>query len=318
MLDDLVRPPGDPTRERTERILRHVPRAGKLLELGASFAPVVPRAGGWNTFLLDHATAPELREKYLAHGVDVSRVEEVDFVWRHGALEDAVPEAHHGTFDACVASHVIEHMPDLVAFFGALERLLRPEGVVALAVPDKRTCFDFFQAHTTTAEVLEAHQAHRSRHSPRTAFRALAYASSLDGQIAWSQGPTRIPSLVHRALAIPLGAFDATDDSDASPYVDHHASCFTPASFELLLFELGQLGLVRFRVLEVGPSVGCEFTVTLARGAEALLPDAEQTARRESFLRRMLVETRESLDAVLGAPALPRSTPPPSAQDRDG
>jgi len=48
-------------------------------------------------------------------------------------------------FDYCLASHVIEHIPNPIAFFQSIAHLLKPGGVLSLAVPDKRYTFDFFQ-----------------------------------------------------------------------------------------------------------------------------------------------------------------------------
>ena len=94
--------------------------------------------GGWNSASIDHMTREGLVAKYTGHpGVDVSRIEEVDYIWNGGSLSDAVPPAMYGTFDAFVASHVIEHTPDLIAFLDSASTLLKPEGVVVLAVPDK-------------------------------------------------------------------------------------------------------------------------------------------------------------------------------------
>src|SRR5262245_51434967 len=41
-------------------------------------------------------------------------------------------------YDYIAASHVIEHVPDVIGWLRALHRLLRPSGVVFLVVPDKR------------------------------------------------------------------------------------------------------------------------------------------------------------------------------------
>ena len=76
----------------------------------------------------------------------------------------------HGTFDAFIASHVIEHTPDLIDFLQTSEILLKSSGVVVLAIPDKRYCFDYFQPLTTPGQVLAAHAEGRSRHTRRTAF----------------------------------------------------------------------------------------------------------------------------------------------------
>jgi hypothetical protein len=98
---------------RADILLESVARTASIIEIGASFNPIAPKTQGWNTKIIDVGTKSELTEKYRGtSGVDVANIEEVDFVWRDGPLIDAVPLEHHGTFDAFIASHVIEHQPD--------------------------------------------------------------------------------------------------------------------------------------------------------------------------------------------------------------
>src|SRR4051794_28885984 len=129
-------PAAAPTR--TDLLLGSVNRAAAIIEIGASYSPIAPKSGGWNVRTIDVGTKTELIEKYRDHpGVDVNNIEEVDFVWRDGPFIDAVPPEYHGTFDVFLASHAIEHQPDIVAFFDFAARLLAPTGIVVLAVPDK-------------------------------------------------------------------------------------------------------------------------------------------------------------------------------------
>jgi hypothetical protein len=110
---------------RTKILLEQVPRDARILEIGPSFNPIAPKSEGWNSVSIDHLTREDLVAKYTGHpGVDVGRIEPVDFVWTSGILSDAVPPEQHGSFDAFLASHVIEHMPDLVAFLDAAATLL--------------------------------------------------------------------------------------------------------------------------------------------------------------------------------------------------
>jgi hypothetical protein len=58
----------------------------------------------------DHDDRDWLVAKYAGNPtVDTSRIEDVDYVWRGDSMLDVVPTAEHGTFDAFIASHVIEH-----------------------------------------------------------------------------------------------------------------------------------------------------------------------------------------------------------------
>src|SRR5215472_3740986 len=123
--------------DRVAQLLSTTQRSSRILEIGPSHAPIAPKAAGWNSFVVDHATQAELRAKYRGYGVNIDAIEPVDFVWSAGGLADAVPAAFHGTFDTVIASHVIEHVPDFVGFFSGCVRLLKPTGTIALAVPDK-------------------------------------------------------------------------------------------------------------------------------------------------------------------------------------
>jgi hypothetical protein len=77
---------------RDQILLAPVSREAHIIEIGPSYNPIAPKAGGWSTKTLDHTT----RENLIAHyrgqpGVDVNRIEEVDFIWSGGPLADAVP-----------------------------------------------------------------------------------------------------------------------------------------------------------------------------------------------------------------------------------
>jgi SAM-dependent methyltransferase len=294
----------DPTRN--ELLLLPVSRAAQIIEIGPSYSPIAPKAEGWNTRTVDHTTREGLIAKYIGQpGVDVSRIEEVDFVWTRGLLSEAVPATLHGTFDALIASHLIEHTPDLIAFLSAASTLLKPDGVVVLAIPDKRYCFDYFQPLTTTGQVLEAHAEGRSRHTRRLAFDHVAYAVKAGEVGAWGQHPTRGLRFFHtiEEARDMFASFGASEE-----YVDLHAWRFVPANFELLLLELARLGETDWRIERINPASGCEFFAWLGRGGAAVaasLTPQELAAQRLGLLKRALIETQVQIDWLLaGEPDL--------------
>jgi SAM-dependent methyltransferase len=290
---------------REDILLEPVARTASIVEIGASYNPIAPKRQGWNTKTVDIGTKSELIEKYRSNGVDLDNIEEVDFVWRDGPLIDAVPHEYHGIFDAFVASHVIEHQPDIVAFLDCAARLLKESGIVVLVIPDKRFCFDYFRPFALTGDVLASHRAGRIRHSSQTTFNFNAYTVSANGGIAWSQ-----QSLEHATFAffVPLehaySQFLACDENHTSPYIDMHAWQFTPASFQLLILELARLGITDWRVDQIGPAVGCEFYAWLRRGgreAATILTDTQFNTQRLSLLRRTLSEAKEQIEFLMPA-----------------
>jgi GT2 family glycosyltransferase/tetratricopeptide (TPR) repeat protein len=284
---------------RADTLLSGVERSARIIEIGPSFSPIAPKADGWSTSTVDHATRDALIDKYRGHpGVDVDKIEEVDFVWSSGSITDVVPSDRHGTFDAFIASHVIEHTTDLIGFLETAATLLAPRGVVILAVPDKRYCFDYFRPLTTTGQVLEAHAARRSRHTRRIAFDHAAYAVHHGRNGAWGQAP--LGALDFYSLLEEAGnSFSSFSADPGLPYIDFHAWQFIPASFELLMLELACLGQSDWRIERITPAIGCEFHVWLRRGgkaAAAALTGAEVNRRRLALLNRMLLETRDQIN----------------------
>jgi len=234
---------------------------GRGLEIGPSYNPIVPKRSGFNVEIVDHASTADLRAKYANEPhVDVSLFEEVDHIWDGRPLSQVVGSV--GRYDYIVASHVIEHMPDLLGFVKECELLLSPSGVLVLAVPDKRRCFDVFRPLSSTGSVLEAHLHKRSRHTPATAFDHVAYFANMNGVGGWSEGATGHLSLDH-SLDFADAIFQRSATS--TEYYDFHAWVFTPSSFRLILRDLHEIGALGLKEAAFQPTAGIEFLMTLSR-----------------------------------------------------
>ncbi len=293
-------PPVTPPQARIDKLLYRLKKHHKILELGPSYNPAVSRADGWNSFSMDHATAEELRVKYAndAAAEYGKRIQEVDFVWRGGPLEDAIPPEHLGTFDAFVASHVIEHTPDLVAFFQSVARIVRPMGLLTLAVPDKRFCFDYFQNPTRTSDALQAYYEKRTRHSRRTFFNCVAYQAKMNGALSIAQTAVTEIELCNQLTPRTLyELYLAHDDSVDAPYVDAHSWYFTPASFRLICLELRAMGLIEFQEVYSFPASGNEFIITLQKDPAVKSENVQE--KRTELLKQMLLDIREQTDYML-------------------
>ncbi len=283
--------------DRFTRLRAGATHTTRILEVGPSHAPIAARADGWRSETVDHTDTESLRTKYAAMGVSTARIEEVDHVWQGGRLDECIPADRHGAYDLLIASHVVEHLPDLVGLLASAEKLLAAGGAISLAVPDKRYCFDFFKPLTTTGDLLAANAATRtpggSIHSRRTAWNHLAYSVTLDNTIAWGQHPVANPRFIHNFQDAEQ-AMRAWRDDGSQPYADYHAWQFTPSSFALIILELGMIGAIDWHIESQSPAEGCEFFVLLRRGAEKLDANA-LPLRRMDLLRGTMRELADQL-----------------------
>lgn len=267
-----------PKPSRRELLLSLLDTAGRGLEIGASFNPLLPKKDGYNVEVLDHLSAAELVSKYASAGsVDTSRIEEVDYVSHGASLFEAIGE--EGRFDYIVASHVIEHTVDLLGFLQDCQRLLRPRGVVVLAVPDKRFSFDVLRPLTSTGDVLQRHLDKQPRHSLGALFDEVAYNSLRGGALSWA--PTsRAPLAFVCELQAAKSIFEEAQHDGV--FRDIHAWQFTPSSFRLLVNDLHEIGYLGLREQAFHDDLGSEFVISLSRQGEG--PKRSRLSLAESAL----------------------------------
>jgi len=264
---------------RQKAIFHLIDREGQGLEIGPSLNPIAPKKNGYKVHTLDHASAEELRAKYQGEDYDLDNIEDVDFIWQGQPLTELIGKTHH--YDWIIASHVVEHIPDLITFLQQCEQLLKPNCVLSLAVPDKRYCFDYFQPLSTTGMLLDAYTEKRTRPSSGQIFDHFANASNLNGKIVWSANEGVADTLCHafsEAKAIWQSA------TTTSKYTDAHCWHFTPESFGLIISDLNQLGLVRLEVKAQFPTSGHEFFVTLGSSENVV---NEVSSARIDILHKM-------------------------------
>lgn len=255
-------------------------KKGLGLEIGPSHNPLAPKKMGYNVDVVDHASAEQLREKYKGHGINLENIEDVDFVWQGQPLAELIGKRQ--CYDWIIASHVIEHVPDLVGFFQQCEILLKPQGVFSVVIPDKRFCFDFFQPLTLTGSLLDAYAARRTRPSAGQVFDHFANASKRGESIAWADNQGGADALVHHVRDARENWLRAEKTTD---YIDVHCWRFTPESFELIIADLQMLGLVNLDIQSKFPTNGCEFYVSLGKVDSSALGDEIYINRLEKLNR---------------------------------
>lgn len=230
------------------------------LEIGPSFRPLVKKSSGAKVEVVDYTDAAGLREHYRGNKhVNLENIEEVDYVVQRGSIFETVRKSKY--YDYIVASHVIEHTPDLLGFLQDCGKLLKESGILLLAVPDKRHCFDVFQPLTSTGSVLQAHLDGRILPTPGAIFDDRAYNALRNGEIAWRIGSTG-ELLFYMEMDEAKAHF--ANERWATGYIDVHTWRFVPSSFRLIINDLYELGEIALREDRFFDSVGDEFYITLS------------------------------------------------------
>lgn len=255
--------------DRRDAILAGLNLSGPGLEIGGGYAPLAAGHPSLDVRTLDHLDQAGLIEKYARQGAPTDHIRPVDYVWTGQRYRDLIGDAR---FDWMVASHVIEHVPDLVGFLQQCAEILTPDGVLSLAVPDRRYSFDYYRPESGLRELIDAHVAGRTLSSPGCAAEHFLFIARLEGRDTWDDGAVGWPE-----FAAP---FDTAENryqrALAGAYVDVHAWIFTPHSFRLALEDLHSLGLSPLREVRFRATGGCEFFVQLsATGAGPGMPRIE-------------------------------------------
>ena len=223
------------------------------------------------------------RDGLVAHyaaegrGVDVSLIPEIDFVLRQpdGRTVSLAEAAKTGApFDWVVASHVMEHVPDEIGWLADLAELVADDGVLVLAVPDKRYTFDLHRPPTTVGQMLEAHLNRDERPSVRAVYDHFSAKVAYDKVDLWRGITTGYDAKEH-TLQDATEQVDRTRDGE---HVDCHVWLYTPDTFLQQMHELRLLGLSSWYVEELVATQrdDNEFRVRMRRIPRYADPTGEQ------------------------------------------
>ncbi len=254
----------DKTPSRRDIVLSRIKRSGRGLEIGPSHNPITPKKEGFDVEIIDHLDQQGLREKYREHAVDIHNIEVVDYVW-DGQKTYCELTGKKQYYDWIIASHVIEHTLDLIGFLKDCEKLLADNGILALIIPDKRYCFDYYRTVSSLARIIDQHLTPVTLHTPGTVAEYYLNVVLRNGHPCWSEQLAQ----THGELTF---AHDLSEARAAmhnrQVYQDVHNWCFVPHGFRLLVQDLRQLGFIGLYEQDFVDTIGCEFYVFLTKDKE--------------------------------------------------
>ena len=228
------------------------------LEIGPLAAPRVRKEEGRISYV-DHTDTDGLRNKYSTDPHMQNRLDEIvdiDYVIgeAQGIYEAVTDDA---PFDYVIASHLIEHIADVVAWLADVAKVLAVDGILSLIVPDKRYCFDVNRRTTEISEVVDAYLRQLRRPSLKQVYDFLS--KGLDGEVdtaaIWA-GTADYSGLIRSDVTDPdVAALSfCRTIQDSNEFIDVHCGVFTPDSFLELFEKLARLGLIDFEIAYFAPT----------------------------------------------------------------
>lgn len=222
---------------RTERILSHIDISnGVGLEIGALTNPVLTKRDA-NILFADHMSTKDLAKKYSAEPVESDKIVRPDFIIKSSLSNDIRKQ-----FDYVLASHVIEHIPDMVSWLLDISNILKPGGVLSLVIPDKRYTFDLTRDVSRPADVIGAYLDKNTR-----PYSSVMYDFARNYRLGVS--PDRTEGSFKRRYTIEQSLNMARSNASGKDYIDCHCFVFTPYSFLQIVKELITLDLFPYEVV---------------------------------------------------------------------
>lgn len=274
--------------DRKKHILKKIQVDRALgLELGPLHDPIITKEEG-RVFYVDHMSTEDLRKKYAGHPFDLDRIVGTDFVLSgNKTLKEAVK---NNKYDYVVASHVIEHIPNMIAWLNDVSSVLKPGGILSLAIPDMRFTFDIGRGLSRVSEVIGSYLDGVSKSTSSMIYDSISEAKEITPQSAWAGDVRKVlngPTLEQIEKAWEMTLLNQKPDE----YVDAHCYTFTPASFLDIIKRLMLHGLIDFEIAyfkETGHDE-LEFFVSLRKikgkkNIKAQLSTVPKIRRQRSFV----------------------------------
>jgi len=270
----------------------------RILEIGPLATPNIKKEQGKNVFYADIRSTEGVKELFINDPyVNLfEKVVGIDYVINTAGYYECLKDVDK--FDYIVATHVIEHIPQLIFFFQDIAKILNPKGKVCLTIPDKRYCFDHFRCPTSFAECYDVY----TRGINNLPFRVLDCIASrtINDSAFWWKEPCNfehIPKSKENYDSAKKEFMEALNGK----YIDVHFSVFTPETFLLLIYNMIYYNLFPFRLVEFyGTETDCfEFNCVLELAPNILIENSIENKQEKENLIRLLAENSDLRDFLI-------------------
>jgi hypothetical protein len=291
--------------DRQKKLLEYISQQQRGIEIGPYFCPLTPKAQGWNALTVDIFSKTELLEKAKEDpnvpAESLKNIEDVDIIGPAQIVDELIYEKKlEDNFDFIVSSHNFEHIPNPVRFLQACSKILKPGGMLSMAIPDKRCGMDYYRPLSTLAGMLQAFHENRTQPSPEQIFEFANLQSRMkkddDFHYVWTIEDN--PKNIFATQASRPSYLLWRDALSNNSYIDTHCWTFTPSSFMLILQDLKFLDFINFDIVEVTDVAGAEFFVHLKNMRNITGTPVSRIKyydQREFLLKKINIELSENI-----------------------
>ncbi|WP_022722198.1 methyltransferase domain-containing protein [Rhodopseudomonas sp. B29] len=243
--------PDTPGLSYKQKLTVHLDLAGKGVEIGPLNLPLLSKEES-NVLYVDHLDTDGLREKYPT----LTDIAPIDLPMVNNSLADTLRPV--APVDYVVGSQVMEHVPNPIGWLQDLATVIKPGGMLALSLPDRRLTFDLFREESRPSDMVEAHLLGAVIPSVQAVYdnQSLATAINMHWAIPGSLYPHDVVA-GRGAVSPPKAAtnhLELTQVALSGKYLDAHCWVFTPASFLVLMAQLASDGFLPYRCAQFYPT----------------------------------------------------------------
>jgi predicted SAM-dependent methyltransferase len=200
---------------------------GRGLEIGALSTPLVIKSEG-EIYFADYFPVESLLTTY--QHVTVETIEKIDYFLNGISYREICEKT--GPFDYIIASHVFEHIPNPIGWLRELSYILKDNGIISLAIPDKRHTNEYFRNETTLDQLLRFDDENLSVSSIEQLIDCGSNLFDVDVIDTWILDSSNI-----KAEKIKFDLIAVNQRVSNGEYIDNHCTAWTSESFGTILIE---------------------------------------------------------------------------------
>lgn len=232
-------------------------RSKRILELGPLNRPIADKHTYPNAFYCDIRSTEEVKALYSGNDylaatgimVNTEEIVPIDYVVKDGYSKSL---SHVEKFDYVIASHVMEHVDDLIFVLQDIAKLLKPGGIFYIVYPDKRYCFDHFRTSASFRDAYHVFRQGAKNNAPMVLDFYFSVVPENDASLFWGKDGL-LNELPRAPFANAVAHYERALVGERME--DVHYWPFTDMDFLKFLYDCTRAGLLPFHCVSFQPCV---------------------------------------------------------------